>query len=773
MLREKSNHEVKCFLQILLLLFSFITLGYAQSKDVITIEYKNESLRDIAKIYLSNPDYWKTILRYNNLKNASNLKQGIKIKIPIGLVKSTDKKLSQVEKEISRANKNGAKIFTPKLITQAELNYSRGLKLKKQGEWQTAYDTLEDALTIAKESFRQVSIFRKSSADATISYRKGDVEKRRPSERKWGVAQLFSKLYEADRARTLSNSVAEITFIDLSKIRLNENSQALIQHSRVDLLKNKTETKVKLIKGDAFAYLMTSPKKKFDIDVPGLKAIINSKSFWIEKKVISTKIANYDGEIELSAKDVVVVVKENQGSVIPDGGVPSEPLDLLPAPQLLLPESKEKFFKNNILFSWQSIEGAKKYWLELSKDVSFRNIIKSYKSVKDTSIEVSNLKLGVIYWRVCSIDRVGFPGEFSSYNYLMVSEDFTKPFLVLISPEDMTITKSKSIFIEGETESGLELKVNSVTVPTDKAGKFKYEFNLIEGLNRITVTTVDQSGNTASFTRTVFYETSKPIENTILTKNYYIDRNEFVINNSQFIFMGKTRPLSHVKILCNGTVKTSYADTTGLYYLNILIPKNATDLTQTIITPAGYSLVLNYKITMDEEPPILKIYSPIPKITRESSFRLKGLVSNSDSLFLNSKLVIPSNDNFMKEVLLKEGENIITINCKDIAGNNISKRISITKDSEPPELLKYDFIQSKRNRNECLVQVKASDVSGLTKWISSVVLINGKEEKILLMLNNKNMYRKKLLVDESGANIKLLSVTLKDYVGNSKKYILK
>ncbi len=772
MLREKRTHKVKYLLHISLLLFSFITLDYAQSKDVVTIEYKNQSLRDIAKTYLSNPDYWETILRYNKLKNASNLKQGMKIKIPIGLVKSTDEKLSQVEKEISRANKNGAKIFTPKLITQAELNYNRVLRLKKQGEWQTAYDTLEDALSIAKESFRQVSIFRKSSADATISYRKGDVERRRPSERKWNEAQLFSKLYEADRARTLSNSVAEITFIDLSKIRLNENSQALIQHSRVDVLKNKTETKVKLIKGDAFAYLMTSPKKKFDIDVPGLKAIINSKSFWIEKKVVSTKIANYEGEIELSAKDVVVVVKENQGSVIPDGGVPSEPLDLLPAPQLLLPKSKKKFFQKDILFRWKSINGAKKYWLELSRDASFRNIIKSYKSLKDTSLEIPNLNLGVIYWRVCSIDKVGFPGEFSSYNYFMVSEDFTKPFLVVVSPEDMTITKSKSIFVKGETESDLELKINDIVIPTDKSGKFNYELSLTEGLNKINVFTTDQSKNSASFTRTVFYETSEPIKNIILNKNYHADKNEFVINNSQFVFMGKTRPLSHIKLFCNGIEKVSYADTSGFYSLNVTIPNSAVNLTQTIITPAGYSLSISYKIALDETPPILELYSTLPKITKENSVQLKGSVTNSDSLFVNSELVILRNNNFVKDVLLSEGKNIIDINCKDIAGNSISKRISVTKDSKPPELIKYSFIRSRRNKSEYLVKVKASDVSGLTKWISSTVLINNREEKILLMLNN-NVYRKKIVVDESGANVKLLSVTLKDYVGNSKKYIIK
>ncbi len=758
---------------IMLLLFVFLEENIAQNSSIKTIEYKNQSLRELAKEYLGNPDFWEAILQFNNLESTSKLKEGMNLRIPTGMITSTILKIDEAKSKISEANSNGAKVLTPKLITEAEVNFNKVLILKQLGNWNAAYDTLHDVLKLANEALEQVRLLRESSADAAISFRKGVVQKRKPVEKLWSDAELYSKLYEADRTRTLSNSIAEITFIDLSRIRLNENSQALIQHSRVDILKNITETKVKLVKGEAFAYLLKSPKKKFDIDIPGLNVKIKSRNFWVEKESTTTKIANYDGEIELASKDVTVVVKENQGSVIPDGGVPSEPKDLLPAPELVFPENMKKHFKNTLQFQWEEIKNAKQYWIELASDVSFQRIVYSNKNNKNNSIEIANLPFGVYSWHVCSIDGFGFPGEFSKKNTLMINEDITKPFLVISSPKNMTVTKSELISVNGESEPGLQLYINDREVPLDNKGKFISEIRLTEGKNKIAISSTDKSGNNTNIIRTVFYEASNQVQNNITNNNFISNKNRFLINNSNFRIAGKTRPLSHIKFYYDNNVVSTYADTNGVYSIVLKISNKNTNLTQTIITQAGYLLTSKYKIVLDRKKPVLKIINPISKFTKSNSIKLKGSVIDGDSLFINSELIAIVNNQFEKPLSLVEGNNNIVIVAKNIYGNRASKIISVIMDSAPPLLLSHKLVKDFKSKNEYLLSVSASDISGLIKTAIVTINIDGVDKNIILKLTNDAIYSKKLFVNKNSSTPLVKYILLEDYLGNSKKYKIK
>lgn len=758
---------------ILFLLFVLSAQNRAQSSNFRIIEYQNQSLRELAEEFLGNPDYWETILKFNNLGSSSELEEGMRLRIPTGLVSSTLQKMDEAKSKISDANNNGAKVLTPKLITEAEINFNEVLTLKQQGNWEAAYDTLQDVLELATESFRQVMLLRESSADAAISFTKGSVEKRKPVEKLWSDAELYSRLYEADRARTLSNSIAEITFIDLSRIRLNENSQALIQHTRIDVFKNKTDTKVKLIKGDAFVYLLNSPKKKFDLDIPGLDIKIKSKNFWVEKEPVATKIANYEGEIELSAKNMTVVVKENQGSVIPDGGAPTAPRDLLPPPGLVAPDNMDKYFEDYLEFNWEKVSGAKQYWFELAKDASFQHIVYSNMKIRNTSIEVSDLSSGVYRWHVCSIDDLGFPGEFSRQNYLMINKDVTNPFLVISSPKNKEATRTKSISVEGESEPGLKLTINEQLIDLDENGKFTSKVELSEGQNRIVISSLDESGNVTNIERTVFYESSDQIENSITNENFFDEKNTFIINNFEFQLTGKTRSLSYIKFYYNEKEVSTYADTNGNYSIKLNILNRDTDLTQAIITPAGYSKTTNYKIVLDSQNPILKIDNAIPKYTKDESLKIEGSLFEGDSLFINSEIISVINNNFEKTLNLVDGENMFEIIATDIAGNSVSESISITKDSSPPKLLDYKLIRDSRNKSKYFLKVSAQDITGLIKSSVVTISVDGVDREVILKLTSNGIYSKNIFINEKHSKVVLKYIYLEDYLGNSKKIDIK
>ena len=68
-----------------------------------------------------------------------------------------------------------------------------------------------------------------------------------------------------------------------------------------------------------------------------------------------------------------MLVKKDQGSVIPSGGAPSDPKDLLSAPQLLNPRDGNRFYDDEMQLTWNEVLDADKYWLEIATDAAFKS----------------------------------------------------------------------------------------------------------------------------------------------------------------------------------------------------------------------------------------------------------------------------------------------------------------------------------------------------------------------------------------------------------------
>jgi len=238
---------------------------------------------------------------------------------------------------------------------------------------------LRESTEVANQAYKKTIEIRDKYADAIFSKIKGTVQKRKPNLQKWKDAILYDQLFELDLTRTLSSSFAEITFADLNQFRLNENSQAIILKSKINLLNNKTESAVKLEIGDTYYKLFKTPQKEFNLNIQGVKTKINSEYFWVDKQEAQTKVANFKGEISLEEQGSEVTLKENQGSTIAKGKAPNQPKNLLNPPVLILPESFSKIFENTVTLNWSSVENASEYWIEVANDSRFTSIFKFIK----------------------------------------------------------------------------------------------------------------------------------------------------------------------------------------------------------------------------------------------------------------------------------------------------------------------------------------------------------------------------------------------------------
>ena len=116
-------------------------------------------------------------------------------------------------------------------------------------------DLSDIASLLAQEALEIAIAQRDRSAEAVVSDVQGEVQGRAPAEPSWSGRNLDDILVEFERVRTLSSSTTQITFRDLSRLRLNANSNATIQRMRSDPLTGDEVTKVSLVNGDFYALL--------------------------------------------------------------------------------------------------------------------------------------------------------------------------------------------------------------------------------------------------------------------------------------------------------------------------------------------------------------------------------------------------------------------------------------------------------------------------------------------------------------------------------------
>ena len=102
--------------------------------------------------------------------------------------------------------------------------------------------------------------------------------------------------------------------------------------------------------------------------------------------------------------------------------------------------------------------------------------------------------------------------------------DTVPPVLNVTSPDDGLITNKSTVVVAGTTNdatsSPVTLTVNGNTVSVGSDGSFSTTVTLSEGENTITIEAVDKAGKVSTVTRTVTYDSSTPvIESITITPN--------------------------------------------------------------------------------------------------------------------------------------------------------------------------------------------------------------------------------------------------------------
>ena len=746
----------------------------AQTNDDIQVTINNQTdMRKLSRDYFGDPNLWTYILKFNNIKDPSSIQTAIRITIPRKKVKELLELFENASSVIQDAVKTGAKVLAPDLLEKSANEYSDALKSKNALDFDSSREDLIEAIDLADKASSLTMEIRERTLDAIISYKKGTVQKMFPSILNWENAELYDNLKENDWARTLSLSLANITFNDLSQIKLYENSEAEIQKSRIDIIGNKTDTKIKLEKGNAYAMLLNSPKKKFDLDIPGVRTKINSKYFWIEKNKSNAKLANYNGEITLGVKDSSVVVRKNQGSVIPDGGYPSKPKKLIPAPLLIYPEDFAAAAGNNIIFKWENFPGVTNYSLEISTSGTFKIVDKSYKGITGNSFQISELNPGVYYWHICSVDSLGLPGPFSETRSVILISDTARPYLDVKFPSNNFVSRNAVLTVAGKTSFGCKVLINRINVKTTGQGNFKANVELNEGENIIKIESINPAGNKSEANRNVFVETNPEINVSDMDfgklnggSTYYTGKNLISMNLT-------ARPLSRIEIKSFKSQQDyiNYSDTLGK--CGFIIPLNYSNekFLLTVITPAGFTKKLTFNINKRVEQMEIILDPALTSLVNQREIAIKGKALGAKELFINGfRIPLNGNSEFNSIQHLNSFENIFNIKAVSNDGSTILSEKKIICDDKPPKLISTEIKEIGGNIFE--IMVKAQDEAGLNKSAEAEINFGGNNKMEILPYNSALGLYELTFVSKDKTKPRVKSVTLEDELNNKKTYLL-
>jgi FecR protein/Glucodextranase, domain B len=763
-----------------LALTTLVTLqapAIAAEGEVVTVRLKEgQSLRDLAAEHLGDPDLWAEILRLNDL-SVGDVHPGIELRIPVGPVANANRALAESLSLIQQATEQGARLFAADRIGQAIRLRDAAVAKRKGGEWDEAARLANDAKVAAEEALGSALAQRDTTAEALLSDRRGSVEGQRPQDLLWTDRLLNAILIEEEKVRTLSRSTAQITFKDDSRLRLNANSQAVIQRMRVDPLSREEEAKVSLVEGDFYALLAgKSQRKSFELEVPEVQTEIESTNFWVRRDVAGSKFANFDeGPLAVSAQGESVSLGRNEATLVRSGAPPSEKIDILPAATLAAPQDDQVAFDAAVEMSWSSLPDAAGYWLEVAYDPGFKRMTFSRWGLAEPHFESAPLDVGSYYWRVAGLDKFGLPGERSEVWRFHVRSDVTPPYLSIGEPAEGGILRQSPVPVRGESEPEASLELNGSQLEVGADGRFETSYQPEPGPNQLTVKATDHAGNVTERSRSFVF---MPDERAAVTFDDALPRlgpQHFVTARDVMSISGQTSPNAQILIRsADGAGRASaYANAEGRFGVNV--PMRATDeaFDLQVIAPSGFASEDRFEITVDQTPPRIEFETPPPAVTAIEWLPLRGRVDGGVELLVDGQPAQLIEEAFDQTITLQQGANQMELVASDLVGNVSVEKLEIFLDQQPPELVRESLSPDRASGGDAVtVEVVASDASGMKQAAAFSLQVGDRSLSDFLRFNRASQsYRSTIVLPkEMNGRIELREVELEDYAGNKKRY---
>ncbi|MEP2533299.1 FecR domain-containing protein [Shimia sp.] len=730
----------------------------------------DETLREFVAKYLNDPDLWPAVLKINQMASPADLTPGTVLEMPVRQVAAADSALMTSLVAIQKATAEGARLFAPNEIGSAINDRETAVVHRGEGEWREVVAFSGSATVAATEAFDIAVAQRDKAAEALITDIHGDVEGRDPAEAAWSDRSLNDILVEFERLRTLSNSTTQVTFRDLSRLRLNPNSNATIQRMRSDPLTGKEVTKVSLSNGDFYALLnQLSDRDSFEIDVPGIKTTTESDDFWIKNDDQNALFVNYDSaELDIASGQENVTLGKDEGVVISRDGQTAR-AEVLERTLLSSPQDRADVYGNAVDLVWQEYSDAAGYWFEVAADPGFNRMLSTEWGIKPTSFRVENLDPGVHYWRVAALDKLGLPGKWSETRKFELRIDDTPPFLTLFAPSENAQFETGTVEVLGASEHGVRLTLNGDNVDVGDDGGFLIASVLVPGNNQLLIVATDAAGNTSQKRRQVLYEPRKAAEIT-LDQNMPRSGDVLVSRTGEMTVMATTTAQVGLEVVlrdgAGGDVGRTRVGGGGALGITVPVSETVAGYSLEVVSQGGSPLgQVAFEVQRDSVAPEIALDVPPPRATTDDLLDLTGLVGDAVTATLSGEDLEIFDGFFATQVNLSPGTNVFEFRVEDAAGNAGLLVVETVLDLEPPEILDARVTRPGGDNGPIEIVVEARDASGLRQAAPYLIEVGDEEFEGYLRCDSAGGICRASLPAASG-DVSLVEVIVQDYAGN-------
>lgn len=298
-------------------------------------------------------------------------------------------------------------------------------------------------------------------------------------------------LYEGDRIQTGSGSTASLQFVDGSTLRIKENSTVIVKRNSKELKSDKTQVENNVAFGTVnMSNPVSTPAAGSvnNVTAPGVSVSFQSGTQGtINYDGQTTKVVSEKGSLNVvTDAGTAQVITENRGSEFKEGAKVND-IAYLPSPKLKSPANSELRSFNQgtspeIQFTWNPVPGAVSYNFQLATSNSFvKSTIIAERNQRGTSTSnVFRSYDGNYYWRVQGVEGNGKEGIWSNEQRLqiVIRASFDNETIIYL-PRPTYREVGRGIYeVNGETEPGVQLRINGKNVPVGPDGKYMTNVDL-------------------------------------------------------------------------------------------------------------------------------------------------------------------------------------------------------------------------------------------------------------------------------------------------------
>ncbi len=227
------------------------------------------------------------------------------------------------------------------------------------------------------------------------------------------MAVVQTEIKEGDRLTTDGKSRCTVKFQDQSTAALGPNTDLSVLKLGKKVTARLFTCKLKLDAGRILMQVPSGPGRKSTIDVvtPSSTLGVRGTKFLTDvDESKTTRVAVFEGVVEVQAAGKSVSVAADQGTLVKAGEAPLEPVALLAAPVVDAPKQDEKIKQETIPVRFSAIDGAKGYVIEMAKNPEMTHITIEVTTDKTTSQIPGPATDGPYYLRVSAVNTLDLEG---------------------------------------------------------------------------------------------------------------------------------------------------------------------------------------------------------------------------------------------------------------------------------------------------------------------------------------------------------------------------